>query len=85
MVLAEPFTKASDPIPAEERLDPEQIVAELVGRGVPARLMPSVPAIRDYLVESARPGDVIAVMSNGAFGGLPALVAEALGARPPES
>ena len=84
VVLAEPFTKASDPIPAEERLDPEQIVAELVRRGVPARLMPGAPAIRDYLVESARSGDVIAVMSNGAFGGLPALVAEALGARPPD-
>ncbi len=83
-VLAEPFTKASDPIPAEERLDPEQIVDELVRRGVSARLMPGVPAIRDYLVESARPGDVIAIMSNGAFGGLPALVAEALGARPAE-
>jgi len=85
VVLAEPFTKASDPIPAEERLDPEQIVAELVRRGVPARLMPGAPAIRDYLVESARSGDVIAVMSNGAFGGLPALVAEALGARPPDA
>src|SRR5205823_3593987 len=61
---------------------------EVVGeaqRGVAARLMPGVPAIRDYLVESARSGDVIAIMSNGAFGGLPALVAEALGLRPAES
>ena len=85
VVLAEPFSKTSDPIPAEERLDPEQIVADLVQRGVAARLMPGVPAIRDYLVESARSGDVIAIMSNGAFGGLPALVAEALGLRPAES
>ncbi len=84
-MLAEPFSKTSDPIPAEERLDPEQIVADLVQRGVAARLMPGVPAIRDYLVESARSGDVIAIMSNGAFGGLPALVAEALGLRPAES
>jgi len=85
VVLAEPFSKTSDPIPAEERLDPEQIVADIVQRGVAARLMPGVPAIRDYLVESARSGDVIAIMSNGAFGGLPALVAEALGLRPAES
>src|SRR5207245_4959195 len=40
VVLAEPFSKTSDPIPAEERLDPEQIVADLVQRGVAARLMP---------------------------------------------
>src|SRR5207247_11464060 len=32
VVLAEPFSKTSDPIPAEERLDPEQIVADLVQR-----------------------------------------------------
>jgi UDP-N-acetylmuramate: L-alanyl-gamma-D-glutamyl-meso-diaminopimelate ligase len=79
-ILAAPFTKASDPIPAEERLDPERIVDDLKSRGTAARLVGGVPAIRDYLVESARPGDVIAIMSNGAFGGLPRLVAEALGA-----
>jgi UDP-N-acetylmuramate: L-alanyl-gamma-D-glutamyl-meso-diaminopimelate ligase len=77
-VLAAVFTKASDPIPAEERLAPETVVADLVGRGVPARTIDGVPAIRDYLVASARPGDVIALMSNGAFGGLPALVVAGL-------
>ena len=79
-VLAVVFAKASDPIPPEERLDPEALVAALDARGVPARLVDGVPAIRDYLVASARPGDVIVIMSNGAFGGLPRLVAEALGA-----
>jgi UDP-N-acetylmuramate: L-alanyl-gamma-D-glutamyl-meso-diaminopimelate ligase len=79
-VLALVFAKASDPIPPEERLDPEALVAALDARGVPARLVDGVPAIRDYLVASARPGDVIVIMSNGAFGGLPRLVAEALGA-----
>jgi UDP-N-acetylmuramate: L-alanyl-gamma-D-glutamyl-meso-diaminopimelate ligase len=79
-VLAAVFTKASDPIPAEERLAPDRIVADLSARGVPARLVDGVPAIRDYLVSSARPGDVIAIMSNGAFGGLPALVVGGLSA-----
>ena len=79
-VLAAVFTKASDPIPPAERLAPETIVAELERRGVPARLIDGVPAIRDHLVASARPGDVIAVMSNGAFGGLPALLVAGLGA-----
>jgi UDP-N-acetylmuramate: L-alanyl-gamma-D-glutamyl-meso-diaminopimelate ligase len=79
-VLAAVFTKASDPIPPEERLAPETIVDTLVARGVPARTVDGVDAIRDYLVSTARPGDVIVIMSNGAFGGLPALVAEAVGA-----
>jgi UDP-N-acetylmuramate: L-alanyl-gamma-D-glutamyl-meso-diaminopimelate ligase len=79
-VLAAVFTKPGDPIPPEERLDPEAIVAALAARKVPARLVDGVPAIRDYLVESARAGDVIAIMSNGAFGDLPRLVAGGLAA-----
>ncbi len=78
-MLAAVFAKPSDPIPPGERLDPEEIAAALVRAGVAARTIDGVPAIRDYLVASARPGDVIAIMSNGAFGGLPALVAAGLG------
>jgi UDP-N-acetylmuramate: L-alanyl-gamma-D-glutamyl-meso-diaminopimelate ligase len=78
-ILAAVFTKPGDPIPPEERLAPETIVGELDRRGVPARTVDGVAAIRDYLVGTARAGDVIVIMSNGAFGGLPALVAEALG------
>jgi UDP-N-acetylmuramate-alanine ligase len=37
-----------------------------------------VPAIRDYLLETARAGDVIVVMSNGSFGGLPGLLVDGL-------
>src|SRR5262249_36809922 len=72
-VVAEVCVKASDPIPPEERLAPATIVEGLVGRGVAARVLPGVPEIHDYLLASARAGDVIAIMSNGAFGGLPAL------------
>ena len=79
-VLAAVFAKPGDPIPAEERLAPETIATDLERRGVPARTVDGVPAIRDYLVGSTRPGDVVVIMSNGAFGGLPALVTEALGA-----
>ena len=79
-VLAAVFSKANDPIPPEERLAPERIIDALERRGVPSRLVDGVSAIRDYLVGSARPGDVVVVMSNGAFGGLPGLVAQGLGA-----
>ena len=78
VVLAAVFAKASDPIPPEDRLAPETLVADLSERGIEAHLIDGVPAIRDYLVSTARAGDVVAIMSNGAFGGLPALVAEAL-------
>ncbi len=83
-LLAQVFVKASDPIPPADRLAPEAIVEQLVGRGVAARILPGAPEIRDYLVDSARAGDVIVIMSNGAFGGLPALVSAGLaaGARP---
>lgn len=77
-VLAAVFAKPGDPIPAEERLAPDVLVSDLAARGVPSKLIDGVPAIRDYLVASAKPGDVIAIMSNGAFGGLPSLVVEGL-------
>jgi UDP-N-acetylmuramate: L-alanyl-gamma-D-glutamyl-meso-diaminopimelate ligase len=79
-VLASVFVKESDPIPPEERLAPETVIGDLQRQGVPARVLDGAPAIRDYLVGSSHPGDVIVIMSNGAFGGLPGLVAAALGA-----
>jgi UDP-N-acetylmuramate: L-alanyl-gamma-D-glutamyl-meso-diaminopimelate ligase len=78
VVLAAVFAKANDPIPVEERLDPDTMVHDLDGRGIPARTVDGVPAIRDYLLGSAAPGDVIVIMSNGAFGGLPSLIAAGL-------
>jgi UDP-N-acetylmuramate: L-alanyl-gamma-D-glutamyl-meso-diaminopimelate ligase len=79
-VLAAVFTKPGDPIPSAERLDPAEIVADVAARGTAARLIDGVPAIRDYLIATSAPGDVIVVMSNGAFGGLPGLVASGLAA-----
>ena len=79
-VLAAVFAKPNDPIPESDRLSPETIVAEVARRGTPSRTIDGVPAIRDYLLSSARSGDVIVIMSNGSFDGLPRLVADALGA-----
>jgi UDP-N-acetylmuramate: L-alanyl-gamma-D-glutamyl-meso-diaminopimelate ligase len=79
-VLARVFVKESDPIPPEERLDPDAITDEVGRRGIASTTIDGVEAIRDYLVTSARSGDVIVIMSNGAFGGLPRLVATALSA-----
>src|SRR5262245_5986786 len=79
-VLAAVFSKPNDPVPESDRLSPETIVAEVERRGTPSRMIDGVTAIRDYLLSSARSGDVIVIMSNGSFGGLPGLVADALGA-----
>jgi UDP-N-acetylmuramate: L-alanyl-gamma-D-glutamyl-meso-diaminopimelate ligase len=81
-VLAAVFAKANDPIPEADRLSPDTIVAEVARRGTPARTIDGVKAISDYLLDSACSGDVIVIMSNGAFGGLPRLVADGLGVRP---
>ena len=77
-VLAAVFTKPGDPIPPEERLDPAEIVSDVAARGTAARLIDGVPAIRDYLLATSVSGDVVVIMSNGAFGGLPRLVATGL-------
>jgi UDP-N-acetylmuramate: L-alanyl-gamma-D-glutamyl-meso-diaminopimelate ligase len=78
-VLARVFVKESDPIPAEERLDLDAIASAVTARGTPCHTLDDVDAIRAYLVASARAGDVMVIMSNGAFGGLPRSLATALG------
>ena len=71
----------SDKIPESERLDPQRVIDELVGRGASARHLPQVAEILELLVESTRPGDVVAIMSNGAFEGLHDRLLEGLRAR----
>jgi UDP-N-acetylmuramate: L-alanyl-gamma-D-glutamyl-meso-diaminopimelate ligase len=67
--------------PEGERFSAERLVADLESRGQWARYLPSVDAIVDRLGREARAGDVMVVMSNGAFGGIHARLLEAL-ARP---
>jgi UDP-N-acetylmuramate: L-alanyl-gamma-D-glutamyl-meso-diaminopimelate ligase len=59
-----------DNLAPEERLDLAAVVAELARRGRVAHQLPSVEAILAELVGSAEPGDTIALLSNGAFGGI---------------
>ncbi len=56
-------------------LDLDRIVADV---GPHARTMPSVAAIIDTLAEETLPGDVVLLMSNGAFGGIYRSLPEAL-------
>jgi UDP-N-acetylmuramate: L-alanyl-gamma-D-glutamyl-meso-diaminopimelate ligase len=63
--------------PEGERLDLDRLVHDLGTRGKVAARFESVHAIVTEIVRGARPGDVVALLSNGAFGGIvPRLVAE---------
>jgi UDP-N-acetylmuramate: L-alanyl-gamma-D-glutamyl-meso-diaminopimelate ligase len=57
-------------LPPEEALDLALLVGELGRRGKPAANEPSVDAIVDRLGRSVSSGDVVALLSNGAFGGI---------------
>jgi UDP-N-acetylmuramate: L-alanyl-gamma-D-glutamyl-meso-diaminopimelate ligase len=54
----------------EEMLDTGRLAADLAARGKVAAAYPDVDSILRDLVERARTGDVIALLSNGAFGGI---------------
>jgi UDP-N-acetylmuramate: L-alanyl-gamma-D-glutamyl-meso-diaminopimelate ligase len=56
-------------VPADQRLDAERVVAELRARAVDARAEADVDRLVGAVAAAARPGDVVLVMSNGAFGG----------------
>jgi UDP-N-acetylmuramate: L-alanyl-gamma-D-glutamyl-meso-diaminopimelate ligase len=68
-------------IAAAEKLDVTSIAAELRARGGSAETPADLDGVLRACVEAARPGDVILVMSNGAFGGLHDKLLAALAAR----
>jgi len=79
IVLAEVF--GADQLAPEDRLDPARLVADLARRHRPARFLPGVDAIVAYLAAETRPEDVVAVLSNGGFGGIHGKLLDALGAK----
>lgn len=68
IVLASVFK--SDAIPVLERLEPEHVIEALRASGVPAVLRDDADAIVREVAPRAQPGDVIALLSNGGFGGI---------------
>ena len=67
-------------IPEAERPDLDRIVTSLQASGTKASREASVDAIVDVIRAEARPGDTVAVLSNGAFGGIYEKLRSALGA-----
>jgi UDP-N-acetylmuramate: L-alanyl-gamma-D-glutamyl-meso-diaminopimelate ligase len=68
IVLAGVFK--SDAIPEAERLDAENVIARLIAIGKPARLLPTADSIVGIVAPELREGDVVAILSNGGFGGI---------------
>ncbi|MGA2903797.1 MAG: UDP-N-acetylmuramate:L-alanyl-gamma-D-glutamyl-meso-diaminopimelate ligase [Candidatus Korobacteraceae bacterium] len=68
VVLADVFK--SEAIPEAERLNPAAVVAEVNANGKPARLLSNADAIVETISTELRSGDVVAILSNGGFGGI---------------
>ena len=67
-VLAAVFQ--SEAIPAGERLHPENVAAALRARGLESALYADADAIVAAMAPELRAGDVVAILSNGGFGGI---------------
>ena len=79
VVLADVFK--SEAIPEGERLHPAQVVAGLRAAGIDAVLRGDADAIVSELAPRLVAGDVVAVLSNGGFGGIYEKLPRALGTR----
>jgi len=81
----------SEAIPEAERLDLRRVIDEIQKRGRQARIFADADAIVNAIAPELRERDVVAILSNGGFGGiyeklpqrLRGLAAQALGVREP--
>lgn len=60
----------SEAIPEAERLDLNRVVSEIQKRGRQARVLPDADAIVGSIAPELESGDVVAILSNGGFGGI---------------
>src|ERR1019366_5903447 len=60
----------SEAIPEAERLDLKRVVGEIQKRGKQARIFADADAIVNAIVPELRERDVVAILSNGGFGGI---------------
>ena len=75
----------SEAIPEAERLDLNRVITEIQKRGKQARILNDAAAIVDAIAPQLRERDVVAILSNGGFGGIYEKLPQrlrALGAKP---
>ncbi|WP_408891216.1 UDP-N-acetylmuramate:L-alanyl-gamma-D-glutamyl-meso-diaminopimelate ligase [Myxococcus faecalis] len=70
-----------DKVPVGEELDVRKLVADLQAQGIAAEGSTDVQAMVDLVARESQPGDILLVMSNGAFGGFIEKLLAALKAR----
>ena len=68
VVIANVFK--SESIREQERLDVDRVAAQLNSAGHRARILPDADAIVQVCAPEMRSGDVVAILSNGGFGGI---------------
>ena len=68
VVIANVFK--SESIAEEERLNVHEVAAQLASAGHRARILPDADAIVKFCAPEMRSGDVVAILSNGGFGGI---------------
>ena len=57
-------------IPEHERLTTQSVISGLIKGGKPARELQDADAIVQTIAPELRSGDVVAILSNGGFGGI---------------
>jgi UDP-N-acetylmuramate-alanine ligase len=65
-------------IPANDRLDPDKLSTDIARLGCKGWYLPDVETIIAKVKADAQPGDIIAVLSNGGFGGIHGKLLESL-------
>ncbi|HYO97459.1 MAG TPA: Mur ligase family protein [Polyangiaceae bacterium] len=80
IVLLAPLGRAD--LPASEALDLERLAREIGNQGKLSLACTSLEQILERLSELSRPGDVVALLSNGSFGGMTHRVVERLALEP---
>ncbi len=78
VVIGPVFTKPQDPVATEDLFSPAELVADIHRAGKNAHQGQSVDEICSFLIDNCQSGDVVLIMSNGAFGGLPRKLLAAL-------
>jgi UDP-N-acetylmuramate: L-alanyl-gamma-D-glutamyl-meso-diaminopimelate ligase len=67
-VLASIFK--SEAIPEAERLNLDLVIERITQQGRPAQVISDADSIVAMAAPEMRPGDVVAILSNGGFGGI---------------
>ena len=76
-----PQVADAEKVEESERLDPLKLIADVEAQGTRAWYLVSVEDIATHVAAEAKEGDVVAVLSNGGFGGLHDLLLERLAER----